>query len=142
MKSSTIVSLVGVAVIMLIIGMALGSVTFPVTRTETTTLLSSVTSTETETQTLLSNVSGLSYPTITITYQQILVDQVVPTCTTISGIATVIYTYAFPGESTTVTYLFPPSYRYNLPSDRFYVTVTTNSTVSASNQTEPFSGSC
>jgi hypothetical protein len=58
MKGSTIFSLVGVAVTMLVIGTALGSVAFPMTKTETTTLLSSFTSTQTETLTLISNVSG------------------------------------------------------------------------------------
>ena len=47
MKSSTILSLVGVAVVMLVIGTALGSIAFPVTKTETTSFLSSFTSTQT-----------------------------------------------------------------------------------------------
>ncbi len=37
MKSSTILSLVGVAAVMLVIGTALGSIAFPMTKTETTT---------------------------------------------------------------------------------------------------------
>jgi len=53
MKSSTILSLVGVAVIMLVIGTALGSVTFPMTKTETMTQTASpMTETETTTQTV------------------------------------------------------------------------------------------
>jgi hypothetical protein len=58
MKGSTLLSLVGAAVIMLVIGTAFGSVGFPTTKNETTTLLSSVTSTQTSTltQILLSSV--------------------------------------------------------------------------------------
>jgi len=59
MKDSTILSLVGVAVIMLVIGTGLGSVAFPTTRTETSTetitspitLISSVTLNEIQTVT-------------------------------------------------------------------------------------------
>jgi hypothetical protein len=47
MKSSTILLLLGVAVITLVIGAALGSVVFSTTKTETTTLLASVTVTQT-----------------------------------------------------------------------------------------------
>src|SRR5271169_4498409 len=42
MKSSTLLSFVGIAAIMLVIGTALGSVIFPTTKTETTTSLSPV----------------------------------------------------------------------------------------------------
>jgi hypothetical protein len=58
MKSSTILYLVGVAAVMLVIGTALGSIAFPMTKTETTTFLTSVTSTQTSTMTLISYVSG------------------------------------------------------------------------------------
>jgi hypothetical protein len=67
MKGSTILSLAGVALITLVVGTALGSVAFPMTRTETSTLLSSFTSTRTDTQTLISSVSGnVSTTTLTI----------------------------------------------------------------------------
>ncbi len=42
---------------MLIIGLALGSIIFPVTKIETTTLLSSVTSTQSDTMTQLFNLT-------------------------------------------------------------------------------------
>ena len=140
MKSSTIMSIVGVAAVMLVIGTALGSVTFSTTKTETTTLLSSVTSTQTETQTLLSNVSGQLYPVITITYQGVFVYPVVGTCTTVSGKVTVEY-YEAIGGYTTATYLFPSNYTNQLP-DKFYATVTTASNEGASNATESFTGTC
>jgi hypothetical protein len=53
MKSSTILSLVGVAVILLVIGTVLGSVAFPMTKTETTTQTAPpMTETQTTTQTV------------------------------------------------------------------------------------------
>jgi hypothetical protein len=41
MKGSMILSLVGVAVIMLVIGTALGSLVFPISKTQTTTIFTS-----------------------------------------------------------------------------------------------------
>ena len=152
-----VLSIVGVAAIMLVIGMALGSVVFPMTKT--TTQLSTVTlsdgtlvsviyqtTTQTSTLTLVSSVSGQSsYPTITITWQVVEVVQVVPTCTTVSGKAMVVYYYGYfgngGGESTTATYIYPNQYQYQLPPV-FFVTVITNSTASQSNHTQAFTGSC
>lgn len=73
MKDSTILSLVGVAVIMLVIGTGLGSVAFPTTRTETSTetitspitLISSVTLNEI--QTVTQNLSSQSHTATTVT---------------------------------------------------------------------------
>ena len=103
---------VGIAVIVLIIGVALGSVAFPMTKTETTTQLSTATlprgtlvsviyqtTTQTSTLTMVSSVSGQSsYPTITVTWQAVVVNQVVPTCTTVSGKAMVVYYYGYFGN--------------------------------------------
>ena len=47
MNNSEIVELLGVAVIMLVIGVALGSVAFPFTKTLTTKQVNTVTSTQT-----------------------------------------------------------------------------------------------
>lgn len=143
MKSSTILSLVGVAVIMLIIGTALGSVGFPTTKTEASTLLSSVTSTQISTLTLISNASGQSYPIITITFEIVRVNPIVPTCVTDSGKTLVSYSYASVfGYSSTFTFLYPTKYLGSVLPPKFYVSVTTDSNGTYSNQTEPFSGSC
>jgi len=143
MKGSTILSLVGVAAVMLVIGTALGSVTFPMTKNETTTLLSSVTSTQTSILTLISNVSGASYPIITITFEIVHVNPLVPTCVTVSGKTLVSYSYASVfGYSSTFTYLYPTKYLGSVLPPKFYVSVTTDSNGTYSNQTEPFSGSC
>ncbi|MDG6907213.1 MAG: hypothetical protein JRN20_15675 [Nitrososphaerota archaeon] len=112
----------------LIIGVAVGAIVFPQTKTETTTLVTN-------------SSDQSSYPTITITQQRVDVYQVVGTCTTISGSATVVYTYAHLGESTNVTYIYPPQYAYSRPSN-YLVTVTTNSTAIQSNHTQPYTGSC
>ena len=55
----------GVAVIMLVIGVALGSVVFPMTKTETTLQLSTVTTTTSTTVTTAS--SSPSYPNLVYT---------------------------------------------------------------------------
>ena len=52
MKNSTIISLVGVAAVMLVIGMALGSVTFPAERTQTILQRSTVTESTTSNSTV------------------------------------------------------------------------------------------
>jgi len=60
MKSSTILSLIGVAVILLVIGAALGSVAIPMTKTETTTQVTTTTQTvmHTTTETILARTSS------------------------------------------------------------------------------------
>jgi hypothetical protein len=62
MKSSTILSLIGVAVILLVIGAALGSIAFPMTKTETTTQVTTTTQTaiHSTTETILTQTSTLS----------------------------------------------------------------------------------
>ncbi|MDG6999641.1 MAG: hypothetical protein JRN15_11050 [Nitrososphaerota archaeon] len=131
-------AIIAVALVALIIGIAFGSIAFPQTKNGTTTELTTLTSTTT----LVTNAPGQSsYPTITITYQIVDVYQVVGTCTTISGSATVVYTYARLGEITSVTYIYPPEYAYHPPSS-FFAIVTTNSTAIQSNHTQPYTGSC
>src|ERR1700730_2061439 len=51
MKSSIILTIIGIAGIMLVMGTALGAVAFPITKTETTTFLTSVTLTQSKTLT-------------------------------------------------------------------------------------------
>ena len=149
--------MVGVAVIMLVIGVGLGPVVFPMNRTKTESQLYSVTSTQTvvrlvnysntETTTLVSNALTIfgytpTYPVITLTVQVIDVYQVIPTCTTISGSATVVYSRAVIGDTITVSYIFPPEYDYGGIPPNFLVTVTTASSDIISNHTQSFTGSC
>ncbi|MCL4519502.1 MAG: hypothetical protein M1587_09925 [Thaumarchaeota archaeon] len=131
-------AITAVAIVALIIGIAFGSVDFPQTKKRTTTELATLTSTTT----LVTNASGQSsYPTITITYQIVDVYQVAGTCTIISGSATVVYTYARLGETTSVTYIYPPKYAYHSPSS-FFAILTTNSTAIQSDHTQPYTRSC
>ena len=129
MKNGAIASLMVVA---LIVGIAFGTVFFPrtltLTTTQTTTQTTILPTTETTTLTLISN--NQSYPLVTATFLTVLVNNVVATCTTISGTRSIVYTYLPLGGTTTVTTIYPP----NLPH-QYLVTIVTNSTVSASNQT-------
>jgi hypothetical protein len=61
MKRSVVLSLVGVAAIMLVVGTTLGSVMFPMTKIETTTLLSFFTSTTTFTVTTEARLYNLTF---------------------------------------------------------------------------------
>ena len=66
-RQTVILTTVGVAVIMLVIGVAIGSVAFPMTKTETTTQLSSVTTTVTQnliSQTTIYTNASSSLPTV------------------------------------------------------------------------------
>ncbi len=97
----------------------------------TTTSMTTLTTTQLSTVTLPANASGTkSYTTVTFTRITVLVIPVVATCTTISGTRSIVYIYAYGGQTTTVTTIYPP----NLPQE-YYVTVVTASTVSGSNKT-------
>ena len=146
MNRSTILSMVAAAGVALIIGLAAGLIAFPATRNLTTTAPASTAtitqsaSTVTTTFAIAINnsVTRTSHELVTITVQTLLVDVVLPTCTTISGTPTVVYGYpGFGGETTTVTTVFPTG----LPSE-FNATVVTASTVAPSNHTQYFTGSC
>lgn len=84
---------------------------------------------QTTTLTLIRN-NQSSYGVVTATVATALVFPVVAACTTISGMRSIVYTYALGGETTAVTTICPS----NLPQ-QYLVTMVTNSTVSASNQT-------
>jgi choline-glycine betaine transporter len=125
MRNGTIASLLVVA---LVIGVAFATVFFPRTLTVTTTQTTTIPTVMTTTLTLAS--TNQSYPLVTATRVTVLVNLVVATCTTVSGTRSIVYTYLFPGESTTLTTVYPP----NLPH-QYLVTVVTNSTVSPSDKT-------
>jgi len=129
MSRGMVASLVVVA---LIAGLAFGTVLFPRTSTLTSTLTSTRTITlstiRTTTLTLISN--NQSYPVVTVTQMTVLVIPVVATCTTISGTRSIVFTYASLGQTTSMTTIYPP----DLPT-QYLVTVVTNSTVTAANQT-------
>jgi len=127
-----ILSILGLVFVALIIGIALGSILLASTKTETTTQ----TDTKTITQTLVTNTTGQSYPLVTVTFQYVQVYPIVPSCTTVSGRATTVYTEAV-GGSTTFTYLYPSN-----PPSQFYVTVVTASDAEVSNATQTLGSSC
>lgn len=113
MKRSTLLSLVGVAVIMLVIGTALGSVAFPTTETETTT------------QTIVSTITKSSHfvvysATVTkeILQEQFQHLQVLTSgnCTLEGGVVTL--------EDTNTTEYLLPSQLYNMSENLTLVNVT------------------
>ncbi len=110
-------------VVLLLLGLAFGSVFFPRTITQTTTSVTTLTITGS------SSAIG-SYPVVTATVVTILVVPVVATCTTVSGTQSIVYTYAVGGQSTTLTTVYPP----HLPQE-YQVTLVTDSTVTGSNRT-------
>ena len=67
-RQTVILTTVGVAVIMLVIGVALGSIAFPLTKTQTTTRETTETANLTITQV---NVVGQSYPTTVVATAQV-----------------------------------------------------------------------
>jgi hypothetical protein len=113
--------------VLLLLGVALGSVFFPQTVTHTTTQIATQTTTNVTTLTVTTN---SSFPLVTATVITVLVEPVIATCTTVSGTTSIVYGYGYLGETTTVTTLFPPG----LPHE-YQVTQVTASTVTASNQT-------
>jgi len=125
MRNRVIASLL---VVVLIIGVAFGTVFFPRTLTLTSTQTTTLHTIQTTTLTIVSN--NQSYPLVTATVITILVDHAVVACTTVSGTRSIVYTLLPMGESTTVTTIYPP----NLPQN-YLVTLVTNSTVSGSIQT-------
>lgn len=119
-------STISAVVVALIVGLAFGAVVLP--RNTTTTTTQKTTVTQQTTSTIFINNSA--YPVVTATVITVLVIPKVATCTTISGVRSIIYTEPYMGESTTVTTVYPP----NLPQ-QYYVTVVTASTGSASDRT-------
>ena len=111
MKGSTILSIVGVVVVILVIGMALGSVIFPVTKTVTSTLSFPVTSTRTEivASTITESSYFVIYPgnvSATVT-KEILEERVGGIQVEISGNCTVSGGTGYLTNTTTTEYLLP-----------------------------------
>jgi hypothetical protein len=134
----------GVAIIALVVGLAFGGVALPVTKTSTQ--LSTVTefgSRITVLSTILATPTTSQLTIITITYQPMDVYAVTGSCTTISGTATVVYSYmGSGGETTTATYIYPTEYQYHPTPPEFIATVVTETTAVQSNHTQPFTGAC
>ena len=149
-RRPVILRTVGVAIVMLVIGVALGSAAFPMIKTETTLQLSTVTFTTSSTQTTTTtattgvtstmvSLSNQTYPVLAIVERPVLVVIYEPTCVTISGHKTTTYTSGPGMQSTTETYIFP-----SIPpsSPTFLVTITTNNTATVSDETISQSISC
>jgi len=132
MKSSRILTIVGVSVVVLLIGIALGSVAFPMTTTETSTdtitstitLISSVTLNEIETVTQKSYIviySGSNSETLT---EEILVESVEHIQVFTSGNCTAPAGTAYVVANVTTTEYRLPSQLTNLTANPQIVTAT------------------
>jgi hypothetical protein len=133
-------SIVPVAVVALIIGLAFGMVVFPRTTTLTTTQTTTMTQMTTY-QVIMSTTGNssaeVSYPVVTFTVVTVLVYFFQGECTTVSGTPSVTYTNGPVGQLTMVTTV----YHTSLPG-QFSATITTELIGSYSFITEPFAGSC
>lgn len=113
--------------VLFILGLGFGSVFLPQTVTHTSTQTTTQTTTSIATLTMTTNAS---VSLVTATAVTVLVEPVVATCTTVSGTRSIVFVYLFPGETTTVTTIYPS----HLPT-KYQVTQMTETTVTGSNKT-------
>jgi len=135
-----IASAVVVAVIALALGISLGYALFSKT---TITQIQTTSTTFTQVSTIspsISSASGQTFNIVTATEKPVLVAQYTPTCTTVSGHVTTVYSEVPLAESTTVTLIFPSILSPGWAE--FLVTVTTNNTNTFSSQIENTTISC
>jgi hypothetical protein len=126
-------TIISSVIVSLVLGVAIGSIAFPRTTIQTTTQ----TTTTTQIITYQVTESMKNIPVVTLTAIKVLVFHYVATCTTVSGRPFVTYTSGPGGQTTTVV----TTYGGTLPQE-YVATITTESGVSASLTTYPFTGSC
>ena len=143
MQASQVVGLITVvAIIALALGVSVGyelSSARTITVTQIQTAYSAFTQLSTVTPTVVT-ISGQSYEVVTVTEMPVLVGLYTPTCETVSGRVTTVYSKVPLAESTTVTLVFPSVFPPNW--QQFYVTVTTNNTNTFSSHIENTTISC
>jgi len=124
-------TVIGMLLATFVLGVGFGSAFFPRTITQTQTQTSMQVRTETETSFTTLTVSNNSSASVaTATVYTVLVEPVVARCANVSGTRSIIFVYEFPGESTTVTTIYPTTLQH-----QFQVTLMTASTVTVSNKT-------
>ena len=111
------------------LGVGFGSIFFPRTVTQTSTQITTIIKTSVTTSTITTN---SSITLVTATVMTVLVEQVVATCTTISGTRSIVFREV-PAEITSVTTVYPETWPSpsHLPSE-YLVTQVTASTGTAS----------
>lgn len=140
-QTKQIVALIAVVgIITLALGASLG---YELSSARTTTLTETHTTSFTQILTTTQNVvliSGQRIDVVTATEKPVLVGLYTPSCETVSGQVTTVYSEVPLAETTTITLIFPTA----IPSSwqQFYVTVVTNDTNVFSSHIENTTISC